>query len=415
VEPAVGVTQVLNSTAGGAEPAGPAPSLYHDRARSAAATVAAMRPHLPALGITRIARQTGLDCVGIPCFAAFRPNSRSIACNQGKGVDDDAARASAVMEAAEYAIAERPAGGRIIASPESLAAQRQAWFDPGRAMPIGAGLAAGACATWIEGYALRDGQSVMAPLDLVSLNGERPDLPGVCQHTNGLASGNTPGEAIFHGVCELIERDAATLWSLLGIEEKRARCVAPQSFADPLVGALAERFERAGIEVRLFDQTSDIGVPTILAVSGPAERIAAKHFDIAAGAGTHPDASRAALRALTEAAQTRVTSIAAARDDVRPDSYRIEGSAEAFALLDSVPRRRAPAGGPVGRSAEALLDGSLAHLRAQGIDDLVAVPLGGGEFGIAVVRVMSNLLEDRGPNANWRPGLRALGLVLEAA
>jgi ribosomal protein S12 methylthiotransferase accessory factor len=398
-----------------AGPPGPASSLYHERLRSGAETVAAMRPHFAALGITRLARQTGLDNVGIPCFAAFRPNSRSIACNQGKGVDDDAARASAVMEATEYAIAEQPAGLRVIAPAAVLASEGRQLFDPVRALPIGESLADGAPVAWLEGRLLRGEGHVLVPLDLVSLNGERPDLPGVCQHTNGLASGNAPAEAIFHGTCELIERDAAALWSLLPLEAKQARCVSAASFADPLVGELFERFERAGLAVRLFDQTSDIGVPTILAVSGPREPGLARHFDIATGAGTHPDASRAALRALTEAAQTRVTSIAAARDDIRPDSYRLDGSAEAFTLLQSpAARRDLGAPGPE-RRAETLLQETLGQLAAAGITDLVAVRLDAGDMGIAVTRVLSNQLEDRGPNANWRPGRRALALLLEAA
>jgi YcaO-like protein with predicted kinase domain len=400
----------------GAEPAGSAPSLYHDRARSAADTVAAVQPYLASLGITRIARQTGLDCVGIPCFAAFRPNSRSIACNQGKGVDDDAARASAVMEAIEYAVAERPAGIRVTGSMDTLTARGSRVFDPGRMLPIGGGLPHDSPIAWLRGCALSDGGDVLVPLDLLSLNGERPDLPGVCQHTNGLASGNNADEATFHGVCELIERDAAALWSLLPQAEKAARCVAPEAFTDPRVVDLATRFERAGIAVRLFDQTSDIGVPTILAVSGPRDRGQAKHFDIATGAGTHPDASRAALRALTEAAQTRVTSIAAARDDIRPDTYRLDGSAEAYALLSSEPKRRAVASPlPAAQTAKGMLDWSLARLAQAGIDDLVAVRLDSSDMGVAVVRVVSRLLEDRGPNANWRPGPRALRLILEAA
>ena len=392
-----------------------APSLYHDRARSAAETVAAMRPHFPALGITRLARQTGLDSLGIPCFAAFRPNSRSIACNQGKGVDDDAARASAVMEATEYAIAEQPAGVRVVASSEVLEASGRRVFDPGRAMPIGAGLSPRGWIAWLDGRSLADGEQVMVPLDLVSLNGERPDLAGVCQHTNGLASGNTTNEATFHGLCELVERDAAALWSLLPLPAKQARCVAPESFADPLVGDLVERFESAGLDIRLFDQTSDLRLPTILAVSAPRDHGLARHFDVAAGAGTHPDPARAALRALTEAAQTRVTSIAAARDDIRPDTYRLDGSAEAFALLASRPLRGNLAPRLAGRTAPELLAETLARLSARGVDDIVSVRLDSGDMGIAVVRVLSNLLEDRGPNTNWRPGARALRLVLEDA
>jgi len=372
-----------------------------------------VRPHFGTLGITRVARQTGLDNIGIACFAAFRPNSRSIACNQGKGVDDDAALASAVMEALEYAVAESPSVAVVHQSTTALTQDGDTPFDPAAALPMGDALDQAARIAWVAGRRLADGGAVWVPLDLVALNGSKPDLPTVCQTTNGLASGNTESEAIFHGTCELVERDAATLWSLLDLDGKLARCIRPDSLGDALVLNLIERMEAAGLAVRLFDQTSDLGIPTVMAVCAPADGVVIKHFDVAAGAGTHPDVARAALRALTEAAQTRITSIAGARDDVRPDSYRLDGSAEALTLVSARPARDMPSRAPLSAAVDALLREMLGQLRAHGIDDLVAVPLGGSAFGMAVVRMLSATLEDRGPNANWRPGQRALAALLD--
>jgi YcaO-like protein with predicted kinase domain len=387
--------------------------VYLDRIRSPAETVERVRPFFSALGITRVARQTDLDRVGIPCFAAIRPNSCSIATNQGKGVDDDAARASAVMEAVEYAVAEQPERAVLRASPGQMLAEGRAIWNPRRMLPIGHNWAEDAVIGWLAGERLGPGgEAVFVPADAVAMRGERPDFPAICQSTNGLASGNNGAEATFHAVCELVERDAATLWSLRSIEQKRARCVSPESFDDPIVLDFVDRFERAGLALRLFDQTTDLGIPTILAVSGPAERDFSKHFDIATGAGTHPFAARAALRAITEAAQTRVTSIAGARDDVMPGLYRIEGAGEAFDLLAATPvtRRFADPVALAGKP-DSLLAALLGALAAGGITDLVSVPLGGERFGVAVVHVLSQTLEDRGPNANWRPGLRALDLL----
>ena len=59
------------------------------------------------MGITRLADLTGLDRIGVPVFAAVRPNSRSVATSQGKGLTPDAARAAALMEAVESWHAER--------------------------------------------------------------------------------------------------------------------------------------------------------------------------------------------------------------------------------------------------------------------------------------------------------------------
>src|SRR6476620_843161 len=61
----------------------------------------------PVMGITRIANVTGLDCIGIPVVMVCRPNSRSLAVSQGKGLDLAAARASGLMESVEFYHAER--------------------------------------------------------------------------------------------------------------------------------------------------------------------------------------------------------------------------------------------------------------------------------------------------------------------
>ena len=66
-----------------------------------AETLARMQPHMKRMGITRLANVTGLDRVGVSVVMAVRPNSRSVAVSQGKGVDLDAAKASALMETVE--------------------------------------------------------------------------------------------------------------------------------------------------------------------------------------------------------------------------------------------------------------------------------------------------------------------------
>ena len=72
-----------------------------DRALSARAMIERVRPLMAAMGITRLADLTGLDRIGVPVFAAVRPNARSVATSQGKGLAQDAARVGALMEAVE--------------------------------------------------------------------------------------------------------------------------------------------------------------------------------------------------------------------------------------------------------------------------------------------------------------------------
>src|SRR5690348_14046408 len=69
-------------------------------------TVARVLPLAAHMGITRVANVTGLDHVGIPVVAVARPNSRSVAVSQGKGLTLAAAKASGLMEAVELWHAE---------------------------------------------------------------------------------------------------------------------------------------------------------------------------------------------------------------------------------------------------------------------------------------------------------------------
>src|SRR5215470_16618299 len=64
-------------------------------------TLARVRPHMAAFGITRLGNITGLDRIGIPVAVAVRPNSRSVSVSQGKGLELPQAMASALMEACE--------------------------------------------------------------------------------------------------------------------------------------------------------------------------------------------------------------------------------------------------------------------------------------------------------------------------
>src|SRR5205085_2196053 len=70
---------------------------------------------------------------------------------------------------------------------------------------------------WCKGFDLLNGENVLVPYELVHTDYTIPLPPGhgcFSANSNGLASGNTPSEAISQGICEVIERDAATLWKL---------------------------------------------------------------------------------------------------------------------------------------------------------------------------------------------------------
>src|SRR5205814_4199131 len=67
-----------------------------------------VRSLLSALGVTRIARVTGLDRAGVEVACAVRPGGHVLQISNGKGESWEEARASALSEAAELWAAERP-------------------------------------------------------------------------------------------------------------------------------------------------------------------------------------------------------------------------------------------------------------------------------------------------------------------
>ena len=386
---------------------------YSDRACSPRQTLDRLRPHFASLGITRLARQTGLDTVGIPCFSAIRPNAKTLAVSQGKGLDDDAAMVSAAMEAAELAIAERELPMVWSGSAAALEAIGATWFDPTRLLPFADEFDRDSQIGWVAGKQLFSQRPVFVPRDVVRLDGVNTDLNGVSQNTNGLASGNSRTEAEFHGLCELVERDATTNWWMLPADKRDARAFSPASLDDAAVGDLDARIGRAGLRLVLFDLTTDTGTPTVMALVGPAR--GGRYFDIAAGFGTHPIAARAAVKAITEAAQSRVTAIAGSRDDITVGDYD-EAPDDAVERLFAAPALAAPPRGLTATSAVADGLSFMAHgLVGARVAQPISVLLGGDTYGISVVRLLSNELEDRDANSNWRPGPRAISILLGAA
>ena len=385
---------------------------YSDRVVTPEETVAAMWPHLADLGITRVARQTDLDRIGMPVWAAFRPNSRSLSGSQGKGLTDAAACASAIMEAAEVAVAERPQTMKIISSADDLTARRQRWHDPVRLLKRHSVFSTSTRMTWLPGRDLHSSERVWVPLDAVDMDGERSRLKGICKTSNGLASGNTIEEAIFHGLCELIERDGTALASLLPLDAALSGCFDASALGDAAVDGLVATIEAAGFRIRLFDQTSDLGVPVIMAVLAPIQD-ELRYLDISAGWGSHPVAARAAIRAITEAAQSRVTSIAASRDDIGEAAFHAPANDELVAQVMAPARVPAPDGLRRGTSL-AVLNTSLLGSLAVRTCRVTVVDLSPPGLPFAVAKVLSSDLEDRDANTNWQPGWRATQ-ILEAA
>ncbi len=390
---------------------------YSDRSCLPEATFERIEALLPGFGITRLARLTGLDRIGIPVWSAVSPNARSIVINQGKGVTDIDAKVSAAMEALERAVACAP-------SVPARTATRDALCEAGdRALALPHFIAAGQAdlladqpIDWLRGFDLRDGATCWVPRDATILDRTIGDCR-YWQSSDGLASGNTETEAILHGLLERIERDAETLWRLLPLAGKLRGCIDPVSFGDPILDEMTDRIASCGLELRLFDMTSDVGIPCYAAVLAEAGILAARqprYHDVTIGHGAHPVARRAAIRAVTEAAQSRLTYISGARDDVFPETFARNLPDDTRRLFEAAPERETRPAAEIHGGPHALLDLVLQRLVAARIETIVVVPLTGNDMPFSVVKVFVPALENPDGNRKRRFGERALARALEA-
>jgi ribosomal protein S12 methylthiotransferase accessory factor len=345
---------------------------------------------------------------------ACRPLSRSIAVSQGKGLTALEAKVSAFMEAAESYHAETISlplkmvsfdelqRDHSVIGIEGLPRSRLGDFDPARQI------------LWIEGAVLNGGQSLWVPLELVSTNYTLPQPQGSFAfpaNTNGLASGNNFAEAALHALCELIERDAISLWRLGGDVARKAAKMDPDTVDSAPCRDLLAHYAAAGLDVGLWDVTSDLGVPVFCCAVAERSDVT---VEAELGAGCHPDREIALLRALTEAAQSRTTRIAGSRDDFVPESYdsaaKLARNRTARLWLADPPRLSFTAVPNLsGNSIGGDLARVLKNLEAKGITEVVAVDLTKPAIGLSVVRVVAAGLEGayQGSGSDYRPGPRA--------
>jgi ribosomal protein S12 methylthiotransferase accessory factor len=357
-------------------------------------TVARLLPQLDRFGITRMADVTGLDRIGLPVVTVCRPNSRSVTVAMGKGLDRAAAKSSGLMEAVEVAHAEVVrAPLRLL--PLRLLAGAAPAIDPLPPLRPGAAPLEGEVpCLWIEGVELLRGGAVSVPLEAVHASFAPPALPQAGTFrvsTNGLASGNHPLEALCHGLCEVIERDATARWYRLGRAGRAASRLDLATLGDGEAAGVLARLTAGGFEAAVWDTTSPGGVASFYCLLLDARFPQAHPGE---GAGCHPEREVALLRALLEAAQVRLAYVVGARDDIEPQEYAASWLetrlARARALIASGSGGRALSAVPTvttGSSAEDvdLLRAALVKLGAR---TAVLVDLTWPGVGIPVVRVV---------------------------
>ena len=390
-------------------------------------TLAKVQPMMASMGITRVADVTGLDTIGIPVVMVCRPNARSVSVSQGKGSTIAAAKASGLMESIEGYHAENMIHPLRIASYADLK-QQAVVSDNVPPMDIytlaqvqGSPLHANLPITWIEGRELGSGNNYWIPYELVHTNYTYPRPTGSgCfpASSNGLASGNSLDEAIVHGICEVVERDAISLWHQRSRNALDSMALDLDTVDSPLGLETIGKLRAANQQVFVWDITTDVGIPTYLSVILDKDSHS-KHIGV--GSGTHLNREVALARALHEAVQVRTTYIVGARDDITLDEYTPEGiqskrrffseKAEICSFLQPFDRTSDLDSDSIGEDLQTVID----QLASVGIGSIFTVDLTKLEFGVAVVRVVIPELEPPHDDYGYMPGERAQKVQQEEA
>ncbi len=276
------------------------------RVRRLQTTFDRLQPLLAGAGITRVANVTGLDTLGVPVVMVTRPASRSLSVVQGKGISLLAAKVSGLMEGLEHWHAEH--------------VERPLRYCTEHALPRGAHRAPGgdthAARLWIQGVEVQSGAPAWVPFGRVHLDYRvttpQPDLD---VSSNGLASGNTVLEATCHALFEVVERHLAARFYARSVGEQDARRLDLDSLP-ATARHWIERIDAGGAAVALWDLSDDLGVAAFRCSILERQYDPLRPLPLAHGLGCHADREVALLRAITEAAQSRLTLIVGARDDI---------------------------------------------------------------------------------------------------
>jgi ribosomal protein S12 methylthiotransferase accessory factor len=288
-------------------------------------TLARARARAPALGISRVTDITRLDRVGIPVYASIRPTAipGSLCVNAGKGLLPIEAEVGAYMEAIEFALAEPGASGV-----PTVSARCRDVLD-GRRRPEaildlcprrGTRVRLDAPLDCVEAEDVATGEKALVPAELVFIpfrpSPRHASLFGAT--SNGLASGNSALEATVHGLCEVIERDIKAFEAV----QDTSSPVDLDTVEGP-ARALVDTIRRADLDLYVRTVKNAFGLAYYFAMIN--DRDAYLPHLLNGGFGCHPHRSVAFVRAVAEAAQSRLSFIHGGRDDLTDVQERYRG------------------------------------------------------------------------------------------
>ena len=256
-------------------------------------------------GISEVRDITDLDILGVPVYLSVRPQARGEAFTFGKGLQRVDAEVGAYMEALEFFYAE-PGVGNVSThwgSARNVVGQERADdaildFVPllQREIDLDGPLLLASARN------LSSGEECSVPAELIFYPATDVGQSLFGSSTNGLASGNSVVEATIQALLELIERD---IWSFEFVRAA-SKLVEPESLPDE-IRDVVERAERNGLHFKVRTIPNDYGMPFFAAFVFDPNNPSRKTFN--GGWACELDRDRALVRAVTEAAQSRVAFI----------------------------------------------------------------------------------------------------------
>ena len=340
--------------------------------------------------MTRLGELTRLDRLGAPVFHAIRPWSRALSVHQGKGLTREDAMVGALMEAVESHAAEMFDGNRTRQTWAQLPPDERALCVDDFGLSRGEELAS--ALDWTALTRWRDGGQLWVPWLHVSLDLTLDLVRGLERSSNGLAASFCFEDSALAGFCELLERDAVAEW-LAEPWFRRALDRLDTSIDAPAwLSELLERCRCCSVHMSLFGFSSLIGWPTaVCELEEPAAATLPRGLTF--GSACRPTAAEAVKAAVLEAVQTRLTFIAAARDDLLPGPRRWSGVYFGFAppLPPAISARTLQAFDEVALGAPATLSEATQRLEDLGFGPVASAVLPAPEPAIAVKVVAPGL------------------------
>lgn len=353
-------------------------------------------------GITRITEITHLDRVKIPVFSSIRPTAQSggVSVYAGKGATVEQARASAMMEGFERYSAEKQdidqekisisayneIKNESVLNPNDLLLPKSFENQNIEMQKL----------EWIEAEEIISECPILVPANAVF----HPYIPNreikPCAmamfkgNTNGLASGNVIEEAVLHGIFEVVERDA---WSIFELTKRNKKQIDLDTIENETVSELVEKFTSQGIKIKLMDITADLKIPTIVASAD--DTVLKDAALLTLGVGTHLNPEIAAIRALSEVAQSRATQIHGTREDtVRADFMRKAGyenmkrTNKDYFVEEDEKINLSDIENKITGSIKRDIEVSIEEVQKAGLDKVIYYDLTREEIGVNVARVI---------------------------